>query len=146
MMNFEKGISMIEVGDHKSAHWSVCQVLSTRAHLIRSEIERGGPTAFLPTFTKISYPDGKLSRSKRQLMPGYLFVQTSGEQDFYDGYGNRIAVTIGRVRDEEFARLFIGSETGRWNDVAVPVVERRRTRRRRPRPGKRWRGQTGRVA
>lgn len=133
-------------------HWTVCQVLSTRAHLIRADIERSGKGVFCPTYASVRYVDGKRSATERQLLPGYLFVCTDGPQDggvqhFYDGYGVKIARTIGRVGGDEFARLSVGHATGLWNEVASPAVaERRRTRRRRPRPGKRWRGQAGRAA
>lgn len=126
-------------------HWTVCQVLSTRAHLIRADIERAGKGVFCPTYASVRYVDGKRSATERQLLPGYLFVCTDGPQDFYDGYGNRVARTIGRIagKSDEAAleRLVLGHVTGAFNEVAQPAAtERRRTRRRRPRPGKRWGG------
>src|SRR5581483_6203714 len=102
------------------AHWSVCQVLSTRAHLIRSEIERNGRGTFLPTFASVRYVDGKRSASERQLLPGYLFVRTEVLQDFYDDYGVKIARTIGRIAGMDevaLARLVVGHATGAFNEV-----------------------------
>lgn len=131
---------MTHLGAHKSEHWTVCQVLSTRAHLIRADIERAGKGVFCPTYASVRYVDGKRSATERQLLPGYLFVCTDGPQDFYDGYGVKIARAIGRVGEDEFNRLSVGHATGLWNEVASGEPAERRpysVRRPRPRPGKR---------
>lgn len=139
----------------KQPHWAVCQVLSRRGHLVREEIEKIGHGAFIPTFVKRWYVGGKEFAQELPLFPGYLFFFT--EPDKWGGIEKRDesgiegvfrvlanAGAASRVTDAEMQRLFVDHATGAHNKIqGAPVEsgERRRysRRRRRPRPGKRWR-------
>lgn len=127
-------------------HWSVCQIFSKRAHLIRAEVEKNGHGTFQPTFARVWMSEGKRSARERALIPGYLFFMTPPE-----GWGSvgategviRVLGHAGRaskVSDEEMYRLVVDHASGAHNEISAPIAAEARTRRRRkPRPSKRAR-------
>lgn len=115
--------------------WGACQIFSKRAHLIRQELEQNGRGTFQPTFRRRWFVDGKMSAKESPLMPGYVFVQLTGEPvGDIEGVIRMLPMPI---RDDEMHRLVLGHATGAWNALeAGPVVVRKR---RRSRPSKRAR-------
>jgi transcription antitermination factor NusG len=127
-----------------SQHWAVARVFSKRAHRISQELADLSVGTFQPTYVRRWFVDGKPSAKERPLLPGYMLVHV-GEgwgdlRDVEGVYGVLAnAGVASRVTDEEMARLVLAHATGVHNDMQAGPEVRRPRRRRRPRPGKRFR-------
>lgn len=132
----------MERAESQAAHWSVCQVLSTRAHLIQREVSaRHQLPTLVPMMRSKRLVDGQLSDTAKPAMPGYMFVW-GASGSFYSRDGRTvIARTIGRLSEAEYHRIVSDNAAGRHDEIDVEVAPvRRRVRRRRPRAGKRYGG------
>ena len=129
------------------ARWSVAQIYSKRAHLIRREVEEMGYCTFTPTFAKRWISEGKVSSREAALLPGYLIFQTDPQR-----WGSVAPVEgvirvlncdglASPVRDIEMYRLVVESAMGVHDALEVPAVAEQpvRRRRRRSRPSKKAR-------
>lgn len=142
------------ITNKSSPHWAVCQILSHRGPRVREEIEKIGHGAFVPTFVKQWYVQGRKFAQELPLFPGYLFFYT--DPDKWGGIEKRDETGIegvfrvlanagaaSRVTDEEMQRLFLDHATGAHNKIEASRdgAGRYSKRRRRPRPGKRIRAE-----
>lgn len=130
--------------------WAVAQVFSKRARSIRADIEAQHRATRQPTYAKVWYVDGKRSSKERELLPGYLFFQTSpddwGDVGAIEGVIRVLSNggVASRVSDREANQIFLNAAMGAYDQVEQGEPARRK-RRRRPRPSKRARAM-GRVA
>lgn len=132
-------------------HWAVCQTFSNRVHRVRPEIEKANRGTFVSTYARLWIKSGLAWSKERQLMPGYVFFRTKpkkwGAVRNIEGVysvltNNELAC---KVMDDEMRRLVVEHATGVHNEIAQAGVEgakrRYSKRRRRPRAGKRMRGE-----
>lgn len=139
-----------------SQYWSACQVMPGREHVVRAEIEKGERGAFVPTYARAWFADGKVSAGERAAMQGYVFFRTR-ENDWgsvadIDGVQRVLTMENGdrprlakRVSDADMARMVIAHATGQHNRIEACIYTgkpKERQRRRRPRPGNRIRKAT----
>jgi transcription antitermination factor NusG len=124
-------------------HWAVARVFSKRAHRISQELAGLSVGTFQPTYVRRWFVDGRPSAKERPLMPGYMLVHTDDWGAIRDVEGVYGVLTnagrASRVTDEEMTRLVLAHATGAHNDVQAGPEVRRPRRRRRPRPGRRFR-------
>jgi transcription antitermination factor NusG len=133
-----------------TSHWAVCRILSNKVHRVRPDIEKTNHGTFMPTYAKVWAVDGKLCIRERAFMPGYLFFMT--EPESWGAVANVDGVfgvltndgKVSRVPDKEMCKLVLGHATRQFDQVdlsGLPPHKSKRHRRRRPRPGKAFRGE-----
>ncbi len=134
------------------SYWAAVQTVSKMEHLVRRDIEKTNRGAFLPTCARFWKVDDREYVKEYPLIGGYVFFLTTGDDwagipDIHGAY--RVLATPGRlpmrVSDSEMSRLVLG-HAARAHDETLPprytkyyrppVRERKKARRRRPRPGK----------
>ncbi|MEY9580971.1 transcription antitermination factor NusG [Bradyrhizobium diazoefficiens] len=126
-------------------YWAVAQVITGREHVVRSEIENSNYGAFLATYGQSGVRRGLRFARERPLLPGYVLFHTGPESwggvAAIDGL-IRVVNSQGKaspVQDSEMIRLVLGHAGGAHNEIAHASSAAPRTRRRKPRPGKRLR-------
>src|SRR5581483_3494152 len=60
--------------------WGALQVFSKRGVQIRREIEQTHRAVCQPAYKRVWYTSGQLSQKPRELMAGYMFVETRAEE------------------------------------------------------------------
>lgn len=132
-------------------HWSVAQIYSKRGYRITEEIQQGGKGVYQPSYQRHWVSGGKLSSKRVALMPGYLLVWGDGtppKDKLGRDIDGLIRVLNGRVRQDEYDRLRLECDLGKYDDEVPEVVssDAVRKRRRRPRRSKRARAALQREA
>lgn len=129
--------------------WAVAQTVSKMEHIVRREIEKTNHGAFIPTVARHWWVDGHRYTRERPLFTGYVFFLTdsddwAGIPDIHGVY----RVLSSRVADGEMHRLVIEhicrdhdetKEPRYTKYYRPPQIDRRRQKRRKPRPSKRLR-------
>ncbi len=143
--------------------WAIAQTVPKMEHIVRREIEKANHGAFLPTCARHWSVDGKQFSKERPLFVGYVFFLTNGEdwagiRDIHGVYGvpagpdseKRDGWKPMRVLPDEMRRIVVDHASGEHVETLPPrftkyyrppTKKAARYRRRRPRPGKRFRGE-----
>ena len=139
--------------------WAIAQCVPKMEHIVRREIEKANHAAFLPTCARFWTVDDKQFSKERPVYIGYVFFLTNGEdwagiRDIHGVYNvpfNMESLTPMRVLPDEMRRVVVAHAEGLHNETleprytkyyrGKPRAKRKEHRRRRPRPGKCFRGE-----
>ena len=130
-----------------SQYWTACYTLPGLEHKAREGIEDAGFGAFLPTYAKAWYRDGKLCAREQPLLSRYVFIampegdDTWGKLNDVDGI-HRVLTndnTPIRIAECDVSRLMLAHATGsedvvQYGDKSTKYVPIVRRKKRRPRP------------
>ena len=130
-----------------AVYWAVAQTFSGMENLVRCDIEEMGKGAFLPSYSVTRVRRGRKTCTRRPLLPGYVFFQTSpmgwgdvacikGVLDVARDVDGMIA---SRVCPLEMHRMMLQNASAVHNRIEIGGRPAPRNRSRKPRRSKRAR-------